>query len=96
MTAVLNERFIGRSISTASAAEKPRNCLPIFFNNASDVGLVFMFTWLYEHTRGSVLIAIAFHASANMWTTVLAIPSASAAFTWVMAAVRVGILFSWG
>src|SRR6185436_13563733 len=54
----------------------------------------------YQHTRGSLLIATAFHASANTWTTVLQIPSTSATFTWLMVAselVVVGIILivSW-
>ena len=49
-------------------------------------GLMFVFTWLYQNTHGSLLIATAFHASANTWTTVFQVPSSSPAFSWLMAA----------
>jgi membrane protease YdiL (CAAX protease family) len=51
------------------------------------VGLVlaaFLYVWLYRHTRGSLLIATAFHASANTWTQILPFPSSSESFMWLM------------
>ena len=72
--------------NNGQSAAGGQNRMPFFAFTASVVVLVFLFTWLYQHTRGSLLIAIAFHASANTWTTVLAIPSSSPTFTWLMAA----------
>ena len=78
--------------NNGASAAGGQNGMPFFAFFASVVCLVIMFTWLYQHTRGSLLIAIAFHASANTWTTVLAIPSTSPTFTWVMAAVQLAIV----
>lgn len=71
--------------NNGQSAAGGQNGMPFFAFTASVAVLVFFFTWLYQHTRGSLLIAIAFHASANTWTTVLAIPSSSPTFTWLMA-----------
>jgi hypothetical protein len=48
----------------------------------------FLFTWLYRHTRGSLLIATAFHASMNTWTTIRPFPSTSPTFLWLLAAMQ--------
>src|SRR5919202_837701 len=52
------------------------------------VPAAFLYVWLYGHTRGSLLIATAFHASANTWTTILPFPSSSEAFMWLMTAAQ--------
>jgi hypothetical protein len=59
---------------------------------ASVVMGVFLFTWLYQHTRGSLLIATAFHASMNTWTTVLPVPSGSPVFMWLLAAAQLVVV----
>jgi membrane protease YdiL (CAAX protease family) len=61
--------------------------LPYFFNPASDqaaTGLplfilgsiagAILFSWLFNNTRGSVLLAMLFHTFANMWVSVFAAP----------------------
>jgi membrane protease YdiL (CAAX protease family) len=51
----------------------------------SSVLAVFLFVWLYDHTRGSLLMAILFHASMNAWSNILPFPSTSAWFFWLLA-----------
>jgi uncharacterized protein len=85
--------FFNKGASAAGG----QNGTPFLAFLASVILLVFLFTWLYQHTRGSLLIATAFHASANTWTTVLAIPSTSPTFAWLMVAaelVVVGIVLA--
>jgi membrane protease YdiL (CAAX protease family) len=65
-----------------------QNGMPFLAFATSVVGLVVVFTWLYQNTRGSLLIATAFHASANTWTTILPFPSTSPTFFWLMAAMQ--------
>ena len=55
---------------------------------ASALLLTFLFTWLYQHTRGSLLIATVFHASMNAWTTILPFPATSDTFVWLVAAAQ--------
>jgi membrane protease YdiL (CAAX protease family) len=50
----------------------------------SSVLAVFLFVWLYDHTRGSLLIATFFHASMNAWSNVLPFPATSASFFWLL------------
>jgi hypothetical protein len=45
---------------------------------------VFLFVWLYDHTRGSLLIATLFHASMNAWSNILPFPSTSESFFWLL------------
>jgi membrane protease YdiL (CAAX protease family) len=66
--------------------------MPFLAFAASVFGLVLLATWLYQHTHGSLLIAIAFHASANTWTTVFQIPSSSPTFLWLMVGVQLVII----
>jgi membrane protease YdiL (CAAX protease family) len=49
---------------------------------ASSFLAVTLFIWLYNHTRGSLLIATLFHASMNAWSNILPFPSTSDAFFW--------------
>jgi membrane protease YdiL (CAAX protease family) len=51
----------------------------------SSVLAVFLFVWLYDHTRGSLLIATFFHASMNAWSNILPFPATSASFFWLLA-----------
>jgi uncharacterized protein len=54
------------------------------------VGLSILFTWLFNSTRGSVLLCMLLHASQNTWTTVFAPPTADAAISgWVYSALIV-------
>ncbi len=72
--------------------------LPLFFDPAMNMGpfasfairsvaLTILFTWVYNHTRGSVLLAYLLHASFNTWTRVLSIDTGDAFQDWMMTAV---------
>ena len=39
----------------------------------STVSLTVIFTWMYNHTRGSVLLAYLLHGATNIWTQIFAI-----------------------
>jgi len=39
----------------------------------STVSLTVLFTWMYNHTRGSVLLAYLLHGATNTWTRIIAI-----------------------
>lgn len=55
-------------LSAGSAlADRP---LPLFFLNV--IGISIVYTWLYNNTRGSTLLAILFHAAGNTTGTLLA------------------------
>lgn len=50
---------------------------------ASTIALTILYTWMYNNTRGSVLLAYLFHASANTWTRVFSIDHANPTLRWV-------------
>ena len=88
--------------------------LPLFFKPDSDqaaTGLplftlgsiagAILFTWLFNGTRGSVLLAMLFHTFANMWVSVFAAPSADQvasqrAFTAMLALAALVVLATFG
>ncbi|MBN1432105.1 MAG: CPBP family intramembrane metalloprotease [Methanomicrobiaceae archaeon] len=41
-----------------------------------NIGVTFLFTWIYNHTKGSLLMTTFFHTSVNTTATVLLIPAA--------------------
>jgi membrane protease YdiL (CAAX protease family) len=51
------------------------------------IGASVIFTWLYNNTRGSVLLAILLHASLNTWTRVFPIDHAPPPVSWYMTGV---------
>ncbi len=75
--------------------------LPLFFDPQMGMGtfpsfairaaaLSIMFTWVFNHTRGSVLLAYILHASFNTWTRVLSIDTSGNPFQdWMMTLVMV-------
>jgi membrane protease YdiL (CAAX protease family) len=82
--------------------------LPLYFTpghplfNASfgwlPLGLIpttILFTWVFNHTRGSLLLALLFHAAINLTDLFLAetatFPPISAALTWLVALLVIGI-----
>jgi len=73
--------------NNGQSAAGGQNGMPFLAFAASVFGLVILSTWLYQNTRGSLLIATVFHASANTWTTIFQIPSSSPTFLWLMAGV---------
>jgi membrane protease YdiL (CAAX protease family) len=62
-----------------------QNGTPFLAFLASSALAVFLFVWLYDHTRGSLLIATLFHASMNAWSNILPFPATSASFFWLLA-----------
>ena len=50
----------------------------------STVSLAILYTWMYNHTRGSVLMAYLFHAAANTWTRVFSIDHGNATVGWIL------------
>ena len=77
--------------------------LPLFFTLAgsaqagrsfasftiSTLALSILYTWMYNHTRGSVLLAYMLHAAANTWTLVFSIEPANALQGWIMTGILV-------
>jgi membrane protease YdiL (CAAX protease family) len=74
--------------------------LPLFFDPAMNMGpfasfairaiaLTILFTWLYNHTRGSVLLAYLMHAAFNTWTRVFWIDPGNHSQDWMMTFVMV-------
>jgi len=49
------------------------------------VALTVLYTWMYNNTRGSVLMAYLFHAAANTWTQVFSIDHANGSLNWFVA-----------
>jgi membrane protease YdiL (CAAX protease family) len=62
-----------------------QNGVPFLAFLASSMTAVFLLTWVYNHTRGSLLIAYLFHASMNTWSQILPFPSTSPSFFWLLA-----------
>ena len=48
------------------------------------IGASVIFTWLYNHTQGSVLLAYLLHGAVNTWTRVFSIEQASPLVGWLM------------
>jgi membrane protease YdiL (CAAX protease family) len=74
--------------------------LPLFFDQEMNMGpfasfairaaaLAILFTWLYNHTRGSVLLAYFMHAAFNTWTRVFSIDPGYHFQDWMMTLVMV-------
>lgn len=76
--------------------------LPLFFTKGATqenmsfvayavqlVATTILFTWLYNNTRGSVLLAYLMHAAANTWTVFFAIDPANQVQTWALTGVTV-------
>src|SRR5919202_992855 len=82
MTALFHLPIFLNNGPSAAGGQSGMAFLPFL---AGLVPAAFLYVWLYQHTRGSLLIATAFHASANTWTTILPFPSSSEAFMWLMA-----------
>lgn len=72
--------------------------LPLFFDlnmnmpsftifAARMFALTILFTWLFNHTRGSVLLAYMFHAAGNTWTRIFSIDPNYHFQDWVVAGI---------
>jgi membrane protease YdiL (CAAX protease family) len=48
------------------------------------VSLTILYTWMYNNTRGSVLLAYLFHAAANTWTQVFSIDHTNHFIDWTL------------
>jgi membrane protease YdiL (CAAX protease family) len=53
------------------------------------VSLTVIFTWMYNHTRGSVLLAYLLHAGTNTWTRVFSIDNGNAVEGWILTGLTV-------
>jgi membrane protease YdiL (CAAX protease family) len=58
--------------------------LSILSRSIQLIGASVIFTWLYNHTHGSVLLAYLLHGSVNTWTRVFPIDQAPALAGWMM------------
>lgn len=78
--------------------------LPLFFTKGSTqenmsflcyafqlVATTILFTWIYNNTRGSVLLAYIFHASMNTWTELFSINAANHLQNWILTGVIVAL-----
>lgn len=50
----------------------------------STMAMTILYTWLYNNTRGSVLVAYLFHAAANTWSQVFSIDHAGPQVGWIL------------
>lgn len=50
-----------------------------------------LFTWIYNNTKGSVLLAYIFHASMNTWTELFSIDAGNAFQNWILTGVIVAL-----
>jgi membrane protease YdiL (CAAX protease family) len=55
----------------------------------STVAMSVLYTWMYNNTRASVLMAYLFHAAANTWSQVFSIDHANPLVGWIMAGLLV-------
>jgi membrane protease YdiL (CAAX protease family) len=60
----------------------------------STVAMSILYTWMYNNTRGSVLMAYLFHAAANTWSQVFSIDHANSWIGWILTGllVLVGVI----
>jgi membrane protease YdiL (CAAX protease family) len=50
----------------------------------STIAVTILYTWMYNNTQGSVLLAYLFHAGANTWSQVFSIDHANQSFNWIL------------
>jgi membrane protease YdiL (CAAX protease family) len=55
----------------------------------STVAISVLYAWMYNNTRGSILMAYLFHAAANTWSQVFSIDHANPFVGWIMAGLLV-------
>ena len=55
----------------------------------STVAMSVLYAWMYNNTRGSVLLAYLFHAAANTWSQVFSIDHTNPLVGWIMAGLLV-------
>lgn len=70
---------------TAAGSQSEMSFLPFLLSTLS---LSVVFTWVANHTRGSILMAWLLHAAMNTWTTVLPMP-VSGPIYWIATALGV-------
>jgi uncharacterized protein len=74
--------------------------LPLFFDLNMNMGpfasfairivaTTILFTWMYNHTRGSVLLAYLLHAAGNTWTRIFSIDPSNYFQDWMVTVVTV-------
>lgn len=50
----------------------------------STVAMTILYTWMFNNSRGSVLLAYLFHAAANTWSQVFSIDHANQSLNWII------------
>lgn len=50
----------------------------------STIAVTILYTWMFNNTRGSVLLAYLFHAAANTWSQVFSIDHANQSLNWII------------
>ena len=69
-----------------------QNGTPFLAFFASSVVAVFLYVWVYDHTRGSLLIATVLHGSMNAWASILPFPATSPTFFWLLTVVQLVVV----
>jgi membrane protease YdiL (CAAX protease family) len=77
--------------SQGSSEAGGQNGTPFLAFWVSSVAAVLLLTWVYNNTRGSLLLAYLFHGSMNTWSNVLPFPATSGAFFWCLAGVQCAV-----
>jgi uncharacterized protein len=53
------------------------------------VGMTVLFTWMYNNTSGSILLAYLLHASMNTWTQIFSIEPSNDFQSWMLSGLLV-------
>ena len=70
-------------------AGAPMGEMPFISFAIRTVAIAVIFTWLFNNTRGSLLLAYIFHASANTWTQIFSIDQGYHFQDWMMTVIFV-------
>lgn len=71
--------------------DAPMSGMPFLSFAIRTVALTIVFTWMFNNTRGSVLLAYILHASANTWTQIFSIDQSYHFQDWMMTLILVAL-----